>query len=47
MILRSGAPKVDLAFYYSEMPYEFAEIYPGLDMIRHGELDENLYCWLD
>lgn len=43
MVLRSGVSKVDLAFYYFEIPFAFAEIYPGLDMNQHGELDDIMY----
>lgn len=37
MVMRLGVPKVDIAFYYFEIPYKFGDvIYPGRDMNEHG-----------
>ena len=41
MIMRSGVPKIDLAFYYYENPFTRAQTYPDSDMNRYGELDED------
>lgn len=43
MMMRSGVPKVDVAFYYSRIPFEFTNIYPDSDMNSKGELVEKAH----
>lgn len=38
MMMQSGTPKVDLAFYYFENPWRFSKIYSSSEMNQHGEL---------
>ncbi|PVI04053.1 hypothetical protein DM02DRAFT_694583 [Periconia macrospinosa] len=40
VIMRSGVPKVDLAFYYFENPWKFAKIYPSSEMNKYGEQEK-------
>ncbi|KAJ4350294.1 uncharacterized protein N0V89_008915 [Didymosphaeria variabile] len=42
MTMQSGAPKVDIAFYYFKIPFTFAEIYSGFDMNKYGYTFEYL-----
>ncbi|KAF7514853.1 hypothetical protein G7054_g14949 [Neopestalotiopsis clavispora] len=43
MIMRCGVPKVDIAFYYFEIPYRFGVgVYPESDMNAHGYTFEYL-----
>lgn len=38
LMMRSGTPKVDVALYYYQIPYEFAEIGPTPELNSYGRL---------
>lgn len=45
MVMRLGIPKIDIAFYYFEIPYKFgASGYPGADMNEFGKAYEVPPC---